>query len=163
MTNTTIPIKAKASAATILPSGTRFILFASGVMVIAAVNRTVRPGVIANRLGNILDLIDRIEAPATILAESHSAKGEKSKKEIEFAKHQSSSSALLIEICMGGWSLSDHRERSNVYHRKESSRGGKSKAASAMPYIPKTGTPRVSSTEYEMARTDGSTSGSIRK
>src|SRR5690349_11559325 len=103
MMNTTIPIKAKTSAATMFASGTRFILFASGVMVIAAVNRAVRPRIIANRLGNVFDLIDRVEAPAAILAESHSAKCEKSKKKIEFSEHQSSSSELPLrsEICMG--------------------------------------------------------------
>jgi hypothetical protein len=70
-----------------LPSGTRFILFASGVMVIAVVNRAVRTRIIADRLGNVLDLIDGVEAPATVLAEGHGAKSEKSKNEIEFSEH----------------------------------------------------------------------------
>src|SRR5215472_15931060 len=87
MMNTTIPIKAKTSAATILPSGTRFILFASGVMVIAAVNRAVRTRVVANRLRNVFDLIDRVEAPAAVLAERHGAKRQKTKEQIEFSEH----------------------------------------------------------------------------
>jgi len=70
-----------------LPSGTRFILFASGVMVIAAVNRAVRTRIVADRLGNVFDLIDGIEAPATVLAKSHGAKSKKSKEEIEFSEH----------------------------------------------------------------------------
>jgi hypothetical protein len=56
-------------------------------MVIAAVNRAVRTRVIADRLGNVLDLIDGVKAPAPVLAESHGAKSEKSKKEIEFSEH----------------------------------------------------------------------------
>jgi hypothetical protein len=56
-------------------------------MAIAAVNRAVRTRIIADGLGNVLDLIDCVEAPATVLAESRGAKGEKSKKEIEFSEH----------------------------------------------------------------------------
>src|SRR6266404_1486098 len=77
-TKMNIPINAKISAATMLPSGTRFILFASCVMVIAAVNRAVRAGIIADRLRNIFQLIDSVKAPATILAESGGTQSQQS-------------------------------------------------------------------------------------
>jgi len=53
MTKIKIPTNAKTRAAMMLPSGDRFILFASCVMVIAAVNRAVRAGIIADGLWNI--------------------------------------------------------------------------------------------------------------
>src|SRR6267378_4167842 len=68
-----IPTNAKTRAATMLPSGTRFILFASCVMVIASVNRAVRTGIITDGLRNVLELIDSVEAPAAVLAESGGA------------------------------------------------------------------------------------------
>src|SRR5258708_12739886 len=79
-----IPTNAKTSAATTLPSGTRFILFASSVMVIAAVNRAVRAGIIADGLRNVLELIDGVEAPAAVLAESGGAEnpGPQTREEI---------------------------------------------------------------------------------
>src|SRR5882724_9428980 len=113
MTKIKIPTNAKISAATMLPSGTRFILFASCVMVIAAVNRAVRAGIIADRLRNIFQLIDSVKAPATILAESGGTQSQQSVEKIEFSEHYSSSPELL-DNCMGGWSLSDHRDRSKV-------------------------------------------------
>src|SRR5437879_2030738 len=113
MMKMSIPINAKTSALTMLPSGTRFILFASGVMVIEAVNRAVGPGIIANGLRNILDLIDSVETPSAVLAESGRAESQEPVEKIEFSKHYSSSPELL-ENCMGGWSLSDQRERSKV-------------------------------------------------
>src|SRR6266704_2815949 len=103
-----IPIKAKTSAATILPSGTRFILFASGVMVIAAINRAIGARIIADRLGNVFELIDGIETPAAILAESGGAKNQETKEKIESAEHQLSPSELPVTLqsCAGGRSLS---------------------------------------------------------
>src|SRR5260370_37316921 len=76
MMKMSIPINAKTRALTMLPSGTRFILFASGVMVIEAVNRTVRPRIITNRLRNIFELIDGVEAPSAELAESGGVQGQ---------------------------------------------------------------------------------------
>src|SRR6266478_947334 len=113
MTKIKIPTNAKTSAATMLPSGTRFILFASCVMVIAAVNRAVRAGIIADRLRNIFQLIDSVKAPATVLAKSGSAENHSAIQNIEFSKHYSSPPELL-DSSMGGWSLSDQRDRSKV-------------------------------------------------
>jgi len=96
-----------------LPSGTRFILFASCVMVIAAVNGTVRAGIIADGLRNVFELIDGVETPAAILTEGGCAENQEPIKKIEFSEHYSSSPELL-DNCMGGWSLSDQRDRSNV-------------------------------------------------
>src|ERR1700722_4983361 len=53
MMKMSMPIKANTSAATTLPSGTKFILFASGVMVIEAVDGTIRAGIVTNGLGNV--------------------------------------------------------------------------------------------------------------
>src|SRR5260370_15903381 len=116
MMKMSIPINAKTRALTMLPSGTRFILFASGVMVIEAVNRTVRPRIITNRLRNIFELIDGVEAPSAVLAESGGAESQEPVQKIEFSEHYSSSPELveILENCMGGWSLSDQRERSKV-------------------------------------------------
>src|SRR5207302_3830237 len=99
-----IPIDAKTSAATTLPSGTRFILFASCVMVIAAVNRAVRAGIIADGLRNVFELIDGVEAPAAVLAESGGTEDQESIKNVEFSEHYSSSPELLdiLEKSMGG-------------------------------------------------------------
>src|SRR6266699_277148 len=62
MTKIRIPTNAKTSAAMMLPSGTRFILFASCVMVRAAVNRAVRAGIIADGLRNVFELVDVVVA-----------------------------------------------------------------------------------------------------
>src|SRR6266481_4246502 len=91
MTKIKIPTNAKTRAATMLPSGTRFILFASCVMVIEAVNRAVRAGVIAHGFRNVFELIDGVEAPAAILAESSCAEHQSAIEEIEFSEHYSSS------------------------------------------------------------------------
>src|SRR3979490_2840117 len=85
-----IPINAKTSAATMLPSGTRFISFASCVMVIAAVNREVRAGIIADGLRNVFELIDGVEAPAAVLAESGGAESQEPIEKTEFSEHYSS-------------------------------------------------------------------------
>src|SRR6266850_3798132 len=99
-----IPINAKTSAATMLPSGTRFISFASCVMVIAAVNRAVRAGIIADGLRNVFELIDGVEAPAAVLAESGGAESQEPIEKIEFSEHYSSSPELLdiLDNSMGG-------------------------------------------------------------
>src|SRR6266853_1144571 len=104
MMKMSIPINAKTRALTMLPSGTRFILFASGVMVIEAVNRTVGPRIIADGLRNVLELIDGVEAPSAVLAESGGAKSQKPIEKIEFSEHYSSSPELLdiLDNSMGG-------------------------------------------------------------
>jgi hypothetical protein len=73
MTKIKIPTNAKTSAATMLPSGTRFILFASCVMVVAGVNRAVRTRIIADGLRNVFELINGVKAPTAVLAESRGA------------------------------------------------------------------------------------------
>src|SRR6266849_6290534 len=104
MTKMIIPTNAKTSAATMVPSGTRFILFASCGMVIATVNRAVRAGVIADGLRNVFELIDGVEAPAAILAKSGSAENQSAIEKIEFSEHYSSSPELLdmLDNSMGG-------------------------------------------------------------
>src|SRR5271163_2841107 len=89
---TRIPIKAKTNAATMLPSGTRFILFPSCVMGIAHVNRTVRAGIIADGLGNIFELGHLVETHTAVLREARAAQHHDPIKKIQFAEHQSSSS-----------------------------------------------------------------------
>src|SRR5260370_21465168 len=119
MTKMRIPTNAKTSAATTLPSGTRFILFASCVMVIAAVNRAVRARIIADGLRNVLELIDGVEAPAAVLAESGGGEGQKTIEKIEFSEHYSSSPELLgiLDKSMGGGSPLDQRGRSTMQAR----------------------------------------------
>src|SRR5258708_21029988 len=104
MMKMSIPINAKTRALTMLPSGTRFILFASGVMVIEAVNRTVGPRIIADGLRNVLELIDGVEAPSAVLAESGGADSREPVKKIEFSEHYSASTELCaaLERAMGG-------------------------------------------------------------
>src|SRR5260370_27351921 len=104
MMKMSIRINAKIRALTMLPSGTRFILFASGIMVIEAVNRTVRPRIIADGLRNIFELIDGVEAPSAVLAESGSAESQEPVEKIEFSEHYSSSPELVerLERAMGG-------------------------------------------------------------
>src|SRR5258706_11233436 len=94
----------KPSAATKLRSGTRFILFASCVVGIAAVNRAVRAGIIADGLRNVFELIDSVEAPAAVLAESGGAENQSAIEKIEFSEHYLSSPELLdiLESSMGG-------------------------------------------------------------
>src|SRR5579863_10318557 len=99
MTKMSMPRKANASAAMMLPSGTRFILFASGVMVIEAVNGTIGAGIVANGLGNIFQLSDAIKAPAVILREAGASKNEHAICQIKFSEHCQSSE---FPILMGG-------------------------------------------------------------
>jgi hypothetical protein len=101
MTKIRIPTNAKTSAAMMLPSGTRFMLFASCVVVIAGVNGAVRAGIIADGLWNILELIDGIEAPAAVLAETGGTENQGAIEKIEFSEHYSSSPEL-VDNCMGG-------------------------------------------------------------
>src|SRR5882762_4758465 len=95
ITKIKIPTNAKTSAATTLPRGTRFILLASCVMVIAAVDRAVRAGIIADGLRNVFELIDGVEAPASVLAECGGAENQESIKHVEFSEHYSSSPELV--------------------------------------------------------------------
>src|SRR5437899_11234907 len=101
ITKIKIPTNAKTRAATTLPRGTRFILFASCVVMIAAVNRAVRARIIADGLRNVFELIDGVEAPAAVLTEGRGAQNYSAIKKIEFSEHYSSSPELL-ENCIGG-------------------------------------------------------------
>src|SRR5271168_1344105 len=87
MMKMSMPIRANTSAETMLASGTRFILFASGVMVIEAVDGTIGAGIITNGLGNIFYLADPVEAPALILGEAGASENQESIREIEFSEH----------------------------------------------------------------------------
>src|SRR5258708_38801654 len=110
MTKIRIPTNAKTSAATMLPSGTRFILLASCVMGIEAVNRTVGPRIIADGLWNILEFVDGVEAPAAILANSGGGENQESIHKKKFSK-QYSSSPDFVGHCKGGRPLSEQRGR----------------------------------------------------
>src|SRR5690242_13037558 len=100
MIKISMPINAYTSAATMLPRGTRFILFASGVVMVAAVNGTIRAGIVANGLGDVLELADPVEAPAAMLSVTGTAKDQQSISKIEFFHHQSSS--FNAESWIGG-------------------------------------------------------------
>src|SRR5258705_7028850 len=99
-----IPINGKAIAGTRWRGGTSFMFFASCVRVIAAVNRAVRAGIIADGLRNVFELIDSVEAPAAVLAESGGAENQSAIEKIEFSEHYLSSPELLdiLESSMGG-------------------------------------------------------------
>src|SRR5260370_4418016 len=141
MMNMNIPINAKTSAAHKLPSGTRFILFASCVMVIAAVDRAVRAGIIADGLRNVFELIDSVETPAAVLAESGGAENQSAIEKIEFSEHYSSSPELvdILESSMGCGSLSEQRDPPKVEETPEMTTAATSKARKAGPYNPKNG------------------------
>src|SRR5260370_5455962 len=111
MMKMSIPINAKTNAMMMLPSGTRFILFPSCVMVVAAVNRAVRTGIIADGLWNVFELIDGAEAPPVVLAEGGGTESQEPIEKIEFSEHYSSSPELVekLDNSMGVLSLSDHR------------------------------------------------------
>jgi hypothetical protein len=94
-----MPIKANTSAEMMLPSGTRFILFPSGVMVIETVDGTIGSGIVANGLGNIFQLSDTIKAPAVVLSEAGASKNEHAICQIKFSEHCQSSE---FPILMGG-------------------------------------------------------------
>jgi hypothetical protein len=87
MMKMSMPIRANTSAETMLASGTRFILFASGVMVIEAVDGTIGAGIVANGLGNVFQLADTVEAPAMILGEACPSEDQESICEIKFSEH----------------------------------------------------------------------------
>jgi hypothetical protein len=56
-------------------------------MVIATINRAIGARIIADRLGNVFELIDGVETPAAILAESGGAKNQESIEKIESSEH----------------------------------------------------------------------------
>jgi hypothetical protein len=58
-------------------------------MVIEAVNRTVGPGIIADGLRDIFELINGVEAPSAVLAKGGSAESQEPVEKIEFSKHYS--------------------------------------------------------------------------
>src|SRR5229473_3376761 len=101
MTKMRIPINAKTNAFKMLPMGAKFILFASCVVVIAGVNGAVRAGIIADGFRNVFELVDGVETPAAVLAESGGAENHSPIEKIEFSEHYSSSPELP-ENCMGG-------------------------------------------------------------
>src|SRR5271163_5202783 len=86
MMKMSMPIRANTSAEMMLASGTRFILFASGVMVIEAVDGTIGAGIITNGLGNIFQLADPVEAPAVVLGKARATEDQHSIREIEFSE-----------------------------------------------------------------------------
>src|SRR5580700_1343444 len=88
MIKMSMPIRANTSAETMLASGTRFILFASGVMVIEAVHGTIGAGIVTDGSWNVFQLVDAIETPAMILREAGASENEKSISEIEFSEHR---------------------------------------------------------------------------
>src|ERR1700751_2620640 len=116
ITNTRIPRNVYTRALITFATGLRFILFASSIVVVAAVNRTIGPGVVSHRLRHILHLIHGIHTPAAILRESDHAQDQHSVNQINFSKHYSSLSVLTIGD--GGWSLSDQRDRSKLTDRQ---------------------------------------------
>src|SRR5690242_4750120 len=87
MMKISMPRKANASAAMILPSGTRFILFASGVVMIETVNGTIGAWIITNGLGNIFQLADPVEAPAAVLRKRGASENQHSVRKIKFSEH----------------------------------------------------------------------------
>jgi hypothetical protein len=94
-----MPIKANTSAETMLAIGTRFILFASGVVVIEAVDGTIGAGIVANGLGNVFQLGDAVETPAMVLSEAGASKDEHAISQVKFSEHRQSSE---VPILMGG-------------------------------------------------------------
>src|SRR5215467_6954268 len=103
-----------------LANGIRLISFASSVVVIAAVNRAVGTGIIAHRARNIVQLIHGVEAPTAVLRKSDGGNNQQAINQVDRAEHQSSSSEplLTLKIGLGGWSLSDQRERSKLMERQ---------------------------------------------
>src|SRR5580692_7963637 len=87
MMKMSMPIRANTSAEMMLASGTRFILFASGVMVIEAVNGTIGAGIVTNGLGNIFQLVDPVKTPPVILGEACTSEDQEAISEIEFSEH----------------------------------------------------------------------------
>jgi hypothetical protein len=73
-------------------------------MVIASVNGAVRAGIIADGLRNVFQLIDSVEAPTAVLAESGGAESQEPIEKIEFSEHYSSSPELpdILDNCTGG-------------------------------------------------------------
>jgi hypothetical protein len=70
---TRMPRTVKTRALTIFAIGIRFISFPSRVVVIPAVNGTIRAWIVSHRFWNILQLAHGIHAPAAILRETYTA------------------------------------------------------------------------------------------
>src|SRR5580704_13414138 len=119
-----------------LPRGTKFILFASSVVVVAAVDRTIGTWIVADRARNIFDLIDVIQAPTAVLSGTDAAQHHESVEQIKFREHQS------LSVFKIGWSLSAQRERSKLMALKVRNATGTNRISSPQPKKPKTGTSR---------------------
>src|ERR1700722_1805225 len=96
ITNTRIQRNANTIGLITFATGLRLILFASSIVVVAAVNRTIGPGVVSHRLWHILHLIHGIHTPAAILRDSNRSQDQHSVNQINFSKHYSSLSVLMI-------------------------------------------------------------------
>src|SRR4051812_16116194 len=111
-------------------------LFASCVVVIAAVDRTIGTRIVSNRPRNIFDLADVIQAPATVLSGGDSAHHHKSVQQVEFCEHQS------LSVFRIGWSLSAQRARSKLMALNVSNATGTNRISNPQPKNPNTGTSR---------------------
>jgi hypothetical protein len=99
MTKTKMPKNVNTKALTTFARGTILISFASCVVMVAAVDGPIGTGIVPDRLGNILQLMHGVHAPATVLSEANRSKNQDTIKKIEFTKHQSLS---LLKIGAGG-------------------------------------------------------------
>ena len=104
---------------------TRFMLFASCVVVIAAVDRAIRTRIVAYGPGNVFDFVHGVHAPAAILRHGNRAKHEEPIDQIQLVEHQS------LSDCRMGWSLSDQRARSKLMDLKVTYSTGRNKASKA--------------------------------
>src|SRR5579863_5710263 len=116
-------------------------LFASSVVVVAAVDRTIGTRIVSDRARNIFDLADAIQAISAVLSGGNSAQNHKSVQQVEFREHQS------LSVCKIGWSLSAQRERSKLMALKVRNATGTNRINSPQPKNPKTGTSRYTVTE----------------
>src|ERR1700722_17982892 len=119
-----------------LPSGTRFMLFASCVVVIAAVDRTIGTRIVSDRARNMFDLVDVIQAPTAVLSGADAAQHHESVKQIKFREHQS------LSVFKIGWSVSAQRERSKLMALKVRNATGMNRMSKPQPKNPNTGTSR---------------------
>src|SRR5581483_6363693 len=87
ITKTTMPSAAKITAFTTLLT-TGAILFASGVMMVVAVDGTVRAGIVAHRAGNVFDFVDRCQAPSVVLGGSEHPKHKHPVEHVQDADHE---------------------------------------------------------------------------
>src|SRR5580704_10732289 len=113
-----------------------FILFASSVVVITAVDRTIGTRIVSNRAWNVFDLTNAIQAHSAILSGGDAAQHHESVQQVEFREHQS------LSVCKIGWSLSAQRERSKLMALKVRNATGTNRISSPQPKKPKTGTSR---------------------